>query len=75
MIPTNPILDELHATRAKLLADAGGDLHRYVEEARKRALASGRVFAEPTQRTNRYTGAAKPVVSAVEAQTSPPGDR
>ena len=48
---TNPILDELHATRAKLLAEAGGNLHRYVEEARERALASGRPIAEPTQRT------------------------
>jgi len=47
----NPILDELHATRAKLLAEAGGDLHRYVQEARERALASGRPIAEPTQRT------------------------
>jgi hypothetical protein len=56
---TNPILDELHATRAKLLAEAGGDLHRYVEEARARALASGRPIAEPTQRTIRCVGAAK----------------
>lgn len=48
---TNPILDELHATRAKLLAEAGGNLHRYVTEARKRALASGRPIAEPTQRS------------------------
>ena len=55
---TNPILDELHATRAKLLGEAGGDLHRYVEEARQRALASGRTSAEPTQRTMRSTGAA-----------------
>jgi hypothetical protein len=50
---TNPILDELHATRAKLLAQAGNDLHRYVEEARKRALASGRPIAEVTKRAVR----------------------
>jgi hypothetical protein len=56
---TNPILDELHATRVKLLAAAGGDLHRYVKEARERALASGRPIAEPTQRTIRCTGTAK----------------
>ena len=49
----NPILDELHATRAKLLAEAGGDLHRYVTEAKERALASGRTIAEPTQRTSK----------------------
>lgn len=46
----NPILDELHATRQKLLAEAGGDLHRYVAEARERALASGRTLVEPAQR-------------------------
>ena len=72
---TNPILDELHATRAKLLADAGGDLHRYVQESRERALASGRPIAEPTQRTIRCTGAVKSGELAVENQSSPPGDR
>jgi hypothetical protein len=72
---TNPILDELHAARAKLLADAGGDLHRYVQESRERALASGRPIAEPTQRTIRCTGAVKSGELAVENQSSPPGDR
>lgn len=38
----NPILEEIYAARKKLLDDAGGDLHRYVQEARERALASGR---------------------------------
>ena len=46
----NPILDELHAVREQLLAAAGDDLHRYVEEARARALASGRPIAEPRRR-------------------------
>ncbi|MDA1232953.1 MAG: hypothetical protein O2856_19475 [Planctomycetota bacterium] len=55
---TNLILDELHATRAKLLKEAGGDLHRYVEEARQRVLASARPIAEPTQRSIRSSGAA-----------------
>lgn len=50
---TNPILDELHAARQRLLAEVDGDLHRYVAEARERALASGHVIAEPTQRTDR----------------------
>ena len=39
MMSQNPILDELHAARQELLANVGGDLHRYVEEARQRALA------------------------------------
>ena len=50
---SNPILDELHAARQKLLADAGGDVHRYIEEARRRAIESGRVIAEPKQRAPR----------------------
>jgi len=48
---TNPILDEIHATRQKLLADHNGDVHAYVEAARKRALESGRRIVEPKQRT------------------------
>ena len=47
----NPILDEIHATREKLLAEHGGDLHAYVEAARKRALESGRPIDQPKQRT------------------------
>lgn len=72
---TNSILDELHATREKLLAEAGGDLHRYVTEAKQRAMASGRPIAAPTQRTIRCTGAAKSAESPVENLPSPPGER
>ena len=59
-MPRNSILDELHEARRKLLDDVDGDLHRYVEEARQRLLASGRTIAEPKQRTIRCAGAAKP---------------
>ena len=55
----NPILDELHAARQKLLTSCGNDIHRYVEEARKRALASGRPIAEPRQRAARRSNAVK----------------
>ena len=48
---TNPILDEIHAIREKLLADYKGDVHAYVEAARKRALESGRRIVQPKQRT------------------------
>ena len=48
---SNPILDEIHATRQKLLEEHNGDLHAYVEAARKRALASGRTIIQPKQRT------------------------
>ncbi len=56
MMMSNSILDELQATRERLLAEADGDFHRYVMEASTRALASGHPLAEPTQRTNRSNG-------------------
>jgi len=71
----NPILDELHAAREQLLADVGGDVHRYVEEAKRRTLTSGRVIAEPKQRANRRIKAAQAGILAMENQESPPGDR
>ena len=46
----NPILDEIHTTRQELLADHNGDLHAYVEAARKRAIESGRPIVQPKQR-------------------------
>jgi hypothetical protein len=49
---SNPILDEIHATRQELLAEHNGDLHAYVEAARKRAITSGRQIVQPKQRTN-----------------------
>lgn len=72
---TNTILEELHATREKLLTEANGDLHRYVEEARKRALASDRPIAEPTPRTARPIGPANFRVPATKRPSSPPNDR
>lgn len=47
----NPILEEIYAIREKLLADCDDDMHRYVEEARQRALASGRPIVDPLKRT------------------------
>ena len=49
---SNPILDEIHATRQALLAEHNGDLHAYVEAARNRAITSGRPIVQPKQRTN-----------------------
>lgn len=42
----NPFLKELQEAREELLAKAGNDFHRYVEEARKRLLDSGRKIVE-----------------------------
>lgn len=44
---SNPILEELYAARQKLMDDAGGDLHRLIEQAHARALASGRPLVGP----------------------------
>ena len=55
----NEILDELHAARAKLLEDAGGDLKRYIREADERLKAAGRPIAKlpkTTQQRRKKTG-------------------
>lgn len=70
---TNPILDDLHRARAKLLAEAGGDLHRYIKEARERALASGRPIANSTPRTRSRIGA-KSAGSIAKRRSPLPGD-
>ena len=54
----NPILEEIYAARDQILADHKGDVHAYVQDARQRALASGRPIATPKQRSRRCTGAA-----------------
>lgn len=46
----NPILDELHAIRERLLADAGGDLHRLLAGVREREAASGRLLVQGMER-------------------------
>jgi hypothetical protein len=47
----NPILDEIYAAREALLAEHKGDIHAYVADARRRALASGRAIVAPRQET------------------------
>jgi hypothetical protein len=60
----NEILDEIHAARDALLAEHGGDVHAYVEAARKRALESGRTVVTSEQRTKDCTEAADSTVGA-----------
>ena len=50
-MPDNPILEEIYAAREKLLADAGGDVHRYLEGVREREQASGLLREPSMQRT------------------------
>ena len=70
----NPILDELHAVREQLLADAGGTLDALVDRLQAEEQESDRPRFKP-RRTNRCTGAAKSAELPAENQSSPPGDR
>ena len=47
----NPILDELHEARRKILADYNGDTAAYLRDAQSRLVASGRPIWQGKQRT------------------------
>jgi hypothetical protein len=70
----NPILDELHAVREQLLADAGGTLDALVDRLQAEEQRSDRPRFNP-RRTNQCTGAAKSGEWAIENRSSPLGDR
>jgi len=72
---TDPVLQELYAARAQIMAKYGNDLGAYLRDAAERTRASGHPIAKITQRTIRYTGAANSGGIEVENQSSPPGDR
>jgi len=71
----NAILDELHATRRKILENYNGDTAAYLRDAQARLEASGRPIWQGKQRTIRCTGAAKSGDLPVETLSSPPGER
>lgn len=54
----NPILDELHAVREQLLAEAGGTLDALVDRLQAAEQKSDRPRFAP-RRTNQTSGAAK----------------
>jgi len=70
----NPILDQLHAVREKLLHDAGGTLDALVDRLQAEEQQSNRPQYK-ARRTIRCTGAAKSSELVVDNQSSPPGDR
>ena len=74
MMTKNPILDELHAIRELLLANAGGTLDALVDRLQAEEQQSDRPRFIP-RRTRRCTGAAKSSELQVESQSSPPGER
>ena len=61
----NPILDEIHETREKLLAESGGTLAGLVNRLQAEEKASRRTIREP-RRTSGCTGAADSAVSSGE---------
>ncbi len=71
---TNQILDDLHDTRRRLLAEAGGTIEAFGAALRKRQQESGRRIIK-TRRTIRCNGGAKSGDSAVDNLSSPPADR
>lgn len=43
---TDPVVEEIHQIRQKLLAEAGGNLDTYLAQARRRAEQGGRIVAQ-----------------------------
>ena len=72
---TNPVLEELYAARAEIMAEHGNDLGAYLRDAAERSKASGHPVAKIKQRTIRCTGAAKSGELPVENLSSPPSER
>ena len=72
---TNPILEELYAVRAQIMAQYGNDLGAYLRDAAERTKTSGHPIAKIKQRSIRCSGAAKSGESPVENLSSPPAER
>jgi hypothetical protein len=71
----NPILEELYAARRKLLANAGGDAHKYLEGVRVRESASGRLLSPEELKSIQFTRASKAGKLPLENLSSPSVDR
>jgi hypothetical protein len=69
----DPVVAEIHAIRAKMLVDCGGDHRKLMEQVRTRERASDRrviaVPPAPERRTKECTGATDSAVS--ETDSSP----
>jgi hypothetical protein len=80
MTNRNPILEEIRQVRETSLANAGGTVEGLVTQLQEDERKSGRTVLNvddlrKRRRTSGCTPAAKPGVSAVEDQSSPPVDR
>lgn len=72
---TNPILEELYAARAQIMAQYGNNLGAYLRDAAERTKLSSHPIAKIKQRTIRCNGTAKSSDLEVENLSSPPADR
>ena len=71
----NPILEELHETRERMLAEAGGTMEGLVARLQQDERLSGCKFVPPRSRTTRCPVAALSGLVAEEKQLTSPGDR
>ncbi len=71
----NPILEELYAARAEIMARYANDLGAYLRDAAERTKSSDHPIAKIKQRTIRCGGAANSGESPVENLSSPPTER
>ena len=46
---TDPVVDEIHQIRQKMLAEVGGDVHAFMAKIRAEQAASGRVVIKSTR--------------------------
>ena len=71
--------DEIKAVRHRLGAEQNFDLHRIIQDTRRRQRESGREYIRLPKReariTMRCTGAAKSSRGEMEDQSSPPRER
>ena len=70
----NPILEELHATRQRLLAESGGTVSGLLDRLRADQAASNRPTYNPSD-NNAMHRSGEAASSEVESLSSPPGDR
>jgi hypothetical protein len=74
MMTKNPILDELHAVRRQLLAEAGGSLDALLDRLQAEEQKSTRPRFS-LQRTNGHAGTKSSGAKARENQSALPGER
>lgn len=72
MSTQNPVLEELHAARGKILADWKGDTIAYLRDAQSRLEKSGRTIWQGKQRTMNCTNSDPLPKSDVEPVPSAP---